>query len=130
TTVYDVSDRNPTADSKSFVLNDVGTYEFTLTATSVNGSRSLSTEVRVVGQPTVTLAASSEEYDGIQPVALSWTSENADGGLVLYEVGAGGQLVELFDVPEAERASGSFEVEPNQMTTYRIVADNGAGSTA
>jgi hypothetical protein len=128
--VYDISDRNPNADGKSFVLSDEGTYEFTLTATSVNGSRQKSAEVRVVGRPSVTLLASSPEYDGIDPVTLSWTSENAHAGLVLYEVSPGGQLVELYEVPEAERASGSFDVEPSRDTTYRIVADNGVGSTA
>src|SRR5690606_26327837 len=81
-------------------------------------------------RPQVTLNATPSVYDGVTPVTLSWTSENVDGGLVLYEVTAGGQLIELYDVPETERASGSYEVEPTGNTTYRIVADNGYGMTA
>lgn len=130
TNEYDLSGKDPLGDSTTVVLSETGTYEFTLTAQSANGSHQKTVEVRVVDRPQVTLNATPSVYDGVTPVTLSWTSENADGGLVLYEVSAGGQLIELYDVPETERASGSYEVEPTGNTTYRIVADNGYGMTA
>jgi len=130
TNTYDLSGKDPLADSTTVVLSEAGTYEFTLTAQSANGSHQKSVEVRVVQRPTVTLTATPSVYDGVSPVTLSWTSKNADGGLVLYELSDGGQLIELYDVPEAERASGAYAVEPARSTTYRIVADNGAGDSA
>ncbi len=130
TTVYDVSDRDPYEDSKSFVLETEGEYEFTLVAASANGTRQRSVEVKVIGAPTVTLTASTEEYDGVAPVTLSWTSTNALGGLTLYRIRSDGTPTFLYQVPEADRASGSYEVEPTEATTYRIVADTGLGLRA
>lgn len=127
---YDISDRDPLADSKSFVLDTPGSYEFILTATSANGSRFKSTVVEVVGLPSVELSSSAAVYEGTAPVTLSWTTMYSEGALVLYEVAEGGQLLEIYEVPEDERASGSFEVEPTKDSTYRLVADNGFGSTA
>lgn len=127
---FDISDTDPNEGTKSFALADVGSHVFTLTASSTNGSRQAVVDVEVFGLPVVSLSSSAAVYEGTDPITLSWTSEYTGGGLVLYEVDDGGQLVELYEVPEGERASGTFDVEPTDDTTYRIVADNGVGSTA
>lgn len=127
---YDVPEGERNEGSQIFVLEEVGTHTFTLTASSANGARSSSVDVEVFGLPAVSLTSSATVYEGEDPITLSWTSEHATGGLVLYEVGDGGQLVEIYEVPEGERASGSYDLEPTDDTTYRLVATNGLGSTA
>src|SRR5690606_34699348 len=122
---FDISDKQVDQDSKSFELDSEGTYEFTLTASSATGARQETVEVQVIGTPTATLTSSAPEYDGITPVTLSWTSTNADGGLTLYRIAPGKPPVPILQVEEDERASGSFDVEPTDDMTYRIVADTG-----
>ena len=129
TNEFDLSDKDPNADSITLVLSEKGTQTFTLTASSA-GSRQRSVEVQVGGVPSVVLLASAPLYDGSQPVALLWNSQNADGGLVLYEVRPDGQQAALFEVPEDQRESGSIEVEPERDTTHVLVADNGTNRTA
>src|SRR5690606_10743305 len=124
------SDTVPTADTTTLGLSEKGTQTFTLTASSAAGSRQRSVEVQVGGVPSVVLLASAPLYDGSQPVALLWNSQNADGGLVLYEVRPDGQQAALFEVPEDQRESGSIEVEPERDTTHVLVADNGTNRTA
>lgn len=131
-TSYDLSDADPNQGSKSFTIHDVGDLTFTFTASTAAGTKSATHEARVYAQPSVTLLATPSQYDGTTPITLSWTSENADASLVLYSLDGDGRPVQppLYEVPEPERASGSFEVEPATSTTYRIVATNGAGATA
>jgi len=129
-TTFDLSDANPNQGSKSFAIQNVGELTFVFTASTAAGAKTAIHQAKVYGAPTATLVASPTIYDWFTPVTLSWTSEHADASLVLYRLDGQGDPVELYAVPEAERAAGSIQVEPSEATTYRIVATNGLGVTA
>lgn len=127
---YDLSGKSVVEDRLTLTLERPGIHSFTLKAWSEIGEDERTAEVVVDDTPSVTLTASTAEYDGREPVTLSWTSRNARGGLWLYEVLEGGERQLVYEVPADERASGSYEVEPERDATYVIVADNGLGLTA
>ncbi len=116
-------------------LTEPGAYTFTLTAsTPTTGSVSAtsSQSVHAYAPPTVTLVADSPVFDEDihTDVELTWTSSNAEGSLMLYELDEAGAEVLLQSVPQPERPTGSFSVIPTRATTYRIVATNGLGARA
>lgn len=130
-TVYDLSDVDPNQGSKTFTIENVGDLTFTFTAQTSLGAKQAHHRATVHGAPQVSLTANPTLYDGT-PVTLSWISQHADASLAIYLLDAQGQPIEppLYEVPEAERAAGSFPIHPTNNGTYRIVATNAAGRTA
>lgn len=132
TVAYDVSGADPNADARAFLISEAGLKTFTFTATTSMGSASRTFEARVHSPVSVALSANPPAADWENPVQLSWTSMNAEGGLLLYELDFDGNPVEppLYEAAEGERAAGSFPVDPAEPTTYRVVAIGALGREA
>lgn len=117
----------------TLVPAEVGTYEFTISATTSH-SLSIGTQatatVEVLEAPEVELVADPSHFDGVssEKVTLRWTSSNAER-LALYELVDGGPPALLLNVPPVALSQGSHEVLPSKATTYRLVATNRAETT-
>ncbi|HEY0840780.1 MAG TPA: hypothetical protein VGD74_11380, partial [Vulgatibacter sp.] len=122
------------AGQTTLVLDRAGEVELTLTATTSHPSSTPATAtqtVRVYALPEATLVATPSVFDDSveSEAVLSWTSLHADS-LELFETDEDGSNSTLIHVvPQAERASGSFGVAPQERTRYLLVATNGAGSS-
>ncbi|AKU90464.1 Outer membrane protein A precursor [Vulgatibacter incomptus] len=132
---YPIAAGSEHAGSLQRALGQVGSYTFTLTASTPSAGSTPVSETRsvtVVGVPAATLVATPQVFDTtVAPtVTLSWTSANAES-LLLYQLDGSGAPVTpaLLTVPRSDRASGSFQVVPARATTYRIVATNALGTS-
>lgn len=70
---YDLSGKSVVEDRLTLTLERPGIHSFTLKAWSEIGEDERTAEVVVDDTPSVTLTASTAEYDGREPVTLSWT---------------------------------------------------------
>lgn len=127
---FDLSDADPNQGSKSIPITRVGDHLFTFRASTAAGTKEATVQATVHGVPEASLVAAPSAYDATVPVTLTWTSANADTSLKLYLLDESGTPIEppLYEVPEEERAAGSFEIHPERASVYRIVAENAAGA--
>ena len=124
--VFDLTGADPHEDFRTFVLTNPGQRQFVLSATTSMGTKTKTYTVYVNPTVSVSLSASPQAADLENPVTLSWTSENADAGLLLLEMNDDGTLQDvLWELPEEDRASGSFQVYRAKPTTYRLRVPGG-----
>ncbi len=132
---YDLGAADPLDGSVTLVLDDEGSYVFTLTASTAMGSVSNSVTVDVVESPTVEVfEATPAAYQPGDPsgVALSWETTHATT-VSIFQLDAMGNPMGAAAFTSADPsvvAQGSYAVFPAAETSYRVVATNAAGVTA
>ena len=126
--VYD-DDAGPEGTLTATLL-EPGPYELRMEATT-DDPRSVSREatatVLVHPRPTMEFEASLSHFDDSidEEVVISWTTEDA-ATLILYLLD-GETQVQVLEVPEEDRAEGSYAVVPKEVQRYRLVAANALG---